>query len=61
MTVGDLQRPHETRVIAIRAAGERVLWAPPPGRPLRRTDQLVVVATRVGLSHAAQSGCSPDR
>jgi Trk K+ transport system NAD-binding subunit len=49
-TVGDLQRPHETRVIAIRAAGERVLWAPPPGRPLRRTEQLVVVATRAGLS-----------
>ena len=57
MTVGDLQRPHETRIIAIRAADERVLWAPPPGRPLRRTDQLVVIATRAGLStllnHAA--------
>jgi TrkA-C domain len=50
MTVGDLQQPHESRVIAIRAADERVLWAPPPGRPLRRTDVLVVVATRVGLS-----------
>jgi Trk K+ transport system NAD-binding subunit len=50
MTVGDLQQPHETRIVAIRAAGERVLWAPPPGRPLRRTDQLVVVATRAGLS-----------
>jgi Trk K+ transport system NAD-binding subunit len=50
MTVGDLQHPHESRIIAIRAAGERVFWAPPPGRPLRRTDVLVVVATRVGLS-----------
>jgi Trk K+ transport system NAD-binding subunit len=50
LTVGDLQQPHEARVIAIRAPGERVLWAPPPGRPLRRTDLLVVVATRVGLS-----------
>jgi Trk K+ transport system NAD-binding subunit len=50
MTVGDLQQPHESRVIAVRPAGERVLWTPPPDRPLRRTDLLVVVATRAGLS-----------
>jgi Trk K+ transport system NAD-binding subunit len=50
MTVADLQRPHEARTVAIRSAGERVLWAPPPGRPIKRTDHLVVVATRIGLS-----------
>jgi Trk K+ transport system NAD-binding subunit len=49
-TVADLQRPHEARAIAIRAAGERMLWSVPPGRPLSRTDHVVVVATRRGLS-----------
>jgi len=50
LTVADLQRPYEARVIAIRAAGERMLWGAPPGRLLSRTDHVVVVATRRGLS-----------
>jgi Trk K+ transport system NAD-binding subunit len=42
MTVGDLQQPHELRVVAIRAAGERVLWSPPAGRPIKRTDHIML-------------------
>ena len=50
-TVADIQRPHVARLIAIRARDNtHALWALPPGRRLARTDNLVVVATRDGLS-----------
>ncbi len=29
--------------------GDQTLWVPPLGRPLARTDRLIVVATRAGL------------
>jgi Trk K+ transport system NAD-binding subunit len=49
--VSDLNRPHATRIIGIRTGrGEQTIWSPPDGRKLVRTDRLVVVATRAGLS-----------
>jgi Trk K+ transport system NAD-binding subunit len=49
-TVGTLNRPHESRLLAIRTA-DQVLWRPSDGRPIRSTDRLVLIATRLGLSH----------
>jgi Trk K+ transport system NAD-binding subunit len=49
--VGAVNRPHESRLLAIRTGrGAQTLWAPPQGRQLVRTDRLLVVATRAGLS-----------
>ncbi len=49
--VSDLNRPHSARIIGIRTGrGKQTLWSPPSGRQLLRTDRLVVVATRAGLS-----------
>jgi Trk K+ transport system NAD-binding subunit len=46
-----LHRPHEARLLAVRTGrGAQTLWAPPPGRKLVRTDRILVVATRLGLS-----------
>jgi hypothetical protein len=36
-----------------------VLWRPSAGRPLRRTDRLVVVATRAGLSQLLAETTTP--
>jgi uncharacterized protein with PhoU and TrkA domain len=48
--VGDLQRPGVSRVIAIRTGrGAQVLWAPPAGRRLTRTDTLLAITNRDGL------------
>jgi Trk K+ transport system NAD-binding subunit len=49
-TVATLNRPHESRLLAIRTA-DQVLWRPSEGRPIRTTDRLIVVATRAGLGH----------
>ena len=50
-SIGVLNRPHEARLLAIRTGrGAQTLWAPPQGRKLVRTDRLMVIATRRGLS-----------
>jgi Trk K+ transport system NAD-binding subunit len=50
-TIAALNRPHEARLLAIRTGrGAQTLWSPPLGRKLVRTDRLLVVATRQGLS-----------
>jgi len=47
----ELSRPGEIRVLGIRTGrGNQVLWSPPGARILQRTDRLIVLATRVGLS-----------
>jgi Trk K+ transport system NAD-binding subunit len=49
--VGKLGRPHESRLLAVRTGrGAQTLWSPPAGRRLVRTDRILVVATRIGLS-----------
>ena len=51
-SVSTVNRDHEVRLLAVRTGdGTKVLWRPSDGRPLRRTDTLVVVATRTGLGH----------
>ena len=46
-----VSRPHEVRLIAVRTGrGRQTLWSLPDRRPLVRTDQLLVVATRAGLA-----------
>ena len=43
--------PGHSRLLAIRTGrGAQTLWSPPHGRALARTDRLVVVATRTGLT-----------
>jgi Trk K+ transport system NAD-binding subunit len=50
-SIGVLNRPHEARLLAIRTGrGAQILWAPPQGRKLVRTDRLMMIATRRGLS-----------
>jgi Trk K+ transport system NAD-binding subunit len=49
-TVGEVTRPHETRLIGIRTGrDDQILWFPSDGRRLVRTDSLIVVATRAGF------------
>jgi Trk K+ transport system NAD-binding subunit len=48
--VVQIQRAEGARLLGIRTGrGDQTLWAPPPGRPLVRTDRMIVVATRAGL------------
>jgi Trk K+ transport system NAD-binding subunit len=48
--VSEVSRPHEVRLLGVRTGrGEQVLWSPPTGRKLARTDRLLVIATRAGL------------
>jgi Trk K+ transport system NAD-binding subunit len=48
---GDVSRPGRARLLAVRTGrGDQMLWSPPAGRRLVRTDRLIVVATRAGLS-----------
>jgi Trk K+ transport system NAD-binding subunit len=60
-----VMRDHEVRLLAIRAVepdtagGDRLMWRPSMGRPLRRTDNLVVVATRAGLSQLLSDTTTP--
>jgi Trk K+ transport system NAD-binding subunit len=45
-----VQLAGEVRLLGIRTGrGDQMLWSPPRGRQLVRTDHLVVVATRAGL------------
>jgi Trk K+ transport system NAD-binding subunit len=49
--VSAVRRPGDAWVIAVRTGrGAQTLWGPPAGRRLTRTDRLLVVATRRGLS-----------
>ncbi|OLE22120.1 MAG: hypothetical protein AUG44_25705 [Actinobacteria bacterium 13_1_20CM_3_71_11] len=49
--VAELNRPQESQVLGIRTGrGAQTLWSPQTGRRLVRTDQLIVLATRSGLS-----------
>jgi Trk K+ transport system NAD-binding subunit len=62
-TVSTVTREHLVRLLAIHTAdGEgQVLWRPSDARPLKRTDRLIVVATRAGLSHLlAETATPPD-
>jgi Trk K+ transport system NAD-binding subunit len=60
--VAELNRPHESRVLGIRTGrGAQTIWSPPTGRQLVRTDRLIVLATRSGLSWLlAISGVDTD-
>jgi Trk K+ transport system NAD-binding subunit len=49
-TVGEVQHPGQVRIVAIRTGrGAQVLWQPPAGRRLTRTDTILTVSTRDGL------------
>jgi voltage-gated potassium channel Kch len=49
-TVAAVNRVGEARLLAIRTGwDDQVLWLPPAGRRLVRTDSLIVVATRAGF------------
>jgi Trk K+ transport system NAD-binding subunit len=59
-TVAYANRPYESRLLAVRTAGQ-VVWRPSDGRPLRAGDRIIVVATRVGLSRLlAESRAGSD-
>jgi voltage-gated potassium channel Kch len=74
--VSTVTRDHAVRLLAIRTDdggtqdggtqnggtqnGGQVLWRPSDRRPLRRTDRLVVVATRAGLSHLLADTATPS-
>ena len=47
--VGAVNVDHESRLLGIRTGEGQVLWRVSEGRPLRRTDRLIVIATRTGL------------
>jgi Trk K+ transport system NAD-binding subunit len=48
--VSEVSRPHEVRLLGVRTGrGDQLLWSPPSGRKLARTDRLLVITTRAGL------------
>jgi Trk K+ transport system NAD-binding subunit len=58
--VSTVTSEHLVRLLAIRTEDSgQVLWRPSDGRPLRRTDRLIVVATRAGLSHLLHETTTP--
>ena len=59
--VSTVTHDHATRLLAIRTEDGtgQVLWRPSDGRPLRRTDRLIVVATRAGLSELLADAAPP--
>lgn len=59
--VSTVNRDHEIRLLAVRADdGNQVLWRPSDGRPLRRTDNLLVLVTRAGFTHLLAVAATPD-
>jgi Trk K+ transport system NAD-binding subunit len=55
-----LYRPHQVRLLGIRTGrGEQTLWSPPRQRQLLRTDRVLVVATRAGLSWVLDATAEP--
>jgi len=60
--VSTVNRDHEVRLLAVRTGdGNNVLWRPSDGRPLLRTDTLVVVATRTGLGRLLTETTTPTQ
>jgi Trk K+ transport system NAD-binding subunit len=60
-TVSTVTREHAVRLLAVRNDENQVLWRPSDARPLRRTDHLIVIATRAGLSQLlADTATPPD-
>lgn len=61
LPVVQIQRSEGARLLGIRTGrGEQTLWAPPLGRPLVRTDRLIVVATRAGLGQLLARGVASE-
>jgi Trk K+ transport system NAD-binding subunit len=59
--VVQIQRTEGARLLGIRTGrGDQTLWAPPLGRPLVRTDRLIVVATRAGLGQLLARSVAPE-
>ncbi len=59
-TVGDLQHGGFARVVAIRTGrGAQVLWVPPAGRKLVRTDVILTVCNREGLGDLLYRAAAP--
>ena len=59
--VSTVNRDHEIRLLAVRTDdGNQVLWRPSDGRPLRRTDNLLVLVTRAGFTHLLAIAATPD-
>ncbi len=59
--VVEVQRTDGARLLGIRTGrGDQTLWAPPLGRPIVRTDRLVVVATRAGLGQLLARGAAAE-
>jgi Trk K+ transport system NAD-binding subunit len=57
----DVQHGRGSRLLGIRTGrGDQTLWVPPLGRPLARTDRLIVVATRAGLGQLLAKGGVPS-
>jgi Trk K+ transport system NAD-binding subunit len=49
--VGTLYRPHQVRLLGIRTGrGRQTIWSPPRARQLQRSDRVLAVCTRTGLS-----------
>ena len=60
-TVGDLQHGGSARVVAIRTGrGAQVLWVPPSGRKLVRTDVILTVSNREGLGDLLYRAAAPS-
>ena len=60
-TVGDVQRAGVARVVAIRTGrGTQVLWLPPAGRKLARTDTILTVSNRDGLGDLLHRAAPAD-
>jgi Trk K+ transport system NAD-binding subunit len=66
-SIAQLLRDGETQVLAIRTGrGHQVLWSPPAGRKLSRTDQFIAITTRAGLGSllaraTIEPGATPGR
>jgi Trk K+ transport system NAD-binding subunit len=59
-TVGEIDRPNEVRLLAVDTGRDgQVLWSPPAGRRLTRTDRLYIVATRAGLGRLLTDAAGP--
>ncbi|HEY1485990.1 MAG TPA: NAD-binding protein [Micromonosporaceae bacterium] len=60
-TVGELQRPGQVRIVGIRTGrGAQVLWLPPGGRKLTRTDTILIVSNRDGLGDMLHRAAPPE-
>ncbi|HEY2790971.1 MAG TPA: hypothetical protein VGJ28_01365, partial [Micromonosporaceae bacterium] len=59
--VGEVQRAGQVRVVGIRTGrGSQVLWLPPVGRTLSRTDTILFVRNRDGLGDIMHRAMAPE-